>query len=52
MLFSLTNLLSKTSAAILANLHQLLQLILIMFYLLFTIAFLCRVDLRNKAKAV
>jgi hypothetical protein len=52
MLFSLTNLLSKSSAAILDNLHQLVDLILIMFYLLFTIAFLCRLDLKKKAKTV
>jgi hypothetical protein len=52
MLFSLTNLLNKSSAAILDNLQYLLDLILIMFYLLFTIAFLCRLDLKKKAKTV
>jgi hypothetical protein len=53
MLFSLTNLLSKSSAGILKNLQYLLHLILIMFYLLFTIASLCRLQLfkrRQKAE--
>lgn len=53
MLLSLTNLLSKTSPAILKNLHYLLDMILIMFYLLFTIAFLCKLDLKkNKVKVL
>jgi len=53
MLFSLTNLLSKLSPGILKNLQYLLDMILIMFYLLFTIAFLCKINLKkNKAKLV
>jgi hypothetical protein len=53
MLFSLSNLLSKTPPAIRKNVHYLLDMILIMFYLLFTIAFLCRIGLKkNRAKLV
>lgn len=53
MLFSFNNLLSKTSPAILKNVHYLLDMILILFYLLFTIAFLCKIDLKkNKAQLV
>lgn len=47
MLFSLTNFLSKTSTATLNSLRNLLGMILIMYYLLFTIAFLCRIDLKK-----
>lgn len=52
-LFSLTNVLSKLKPAVLKSLHSLLDMILIMFYLLFTIACLCRIELKkNKVKLV
>lgn len=51
MVISSINFLSKVSAGILQNVQYLLDMILIMFYLLFTIAFLCRIDLKkNKPK--
>jgi hypothetical protein len=52
LLLSLTNLLGKLSPVILENLAYLLGMIISMFYLLFTIAFLCKLDLKNKAKTV
>jgi hypothetical protein len=52
MLFSLTNLLSKSSAGILKNLQYRLDMILIMFYLLFTIASLCRLHLSKRKPKV
>lgn len=52
-LFSLTNVLNKLKPAVLQSLHSLLDMILIMFYLLFTIAFFCRIELKkNKAGLV
>jgi hypothetical protein len=52
-LFSLTNVLNKLKPAVLKSLHSLLDMILIMFYLLFTIAFLCKIELKkNKVKLV
>lgn len=51
MVISLINFLNKVPAGILRNVHYLLDMILIMFYLLFTIAFLCKLELKkNKPK--
>lgn len=43
--FSLLNFLFKGSPAILQNLNHVLKIILFLFYLLFTIAFLCRIEI-------
>jgi len=47
MFISLTNFVAKLSATIFKNLNYILQIIIVLFYIMFTIGFLCRLKIRK-----